>query len=84
VNYTRFSLKMQYLQDLEQWWAFIDPKWIVDWSRSNKTALNLEFEVGRKLGEHVCGWVRPGVGLWGDNVIGAYDWQLEVGVRYMF
>ncbi len=83
VNFTRFSLKMD-MPRLEQWWAYIEPRWIVDWARSNKTALNLEFEVGRKLGEHYRVWVGPGVGLWGDGVTGSYDWQLEVGVRYMF
>jgi len=83
VSFTRFSLKMN-MPSMDQWWALFEPRWIVDWTRSNKTALNLEFEVGRKMGEHYRAWVRPGVGLWGDTVIGSYDWQLEVGVRYMF
>jgi hypothetical protein len=83
VNFTRFRPKVNTVWS-EQWWTILEPTWIVDWTRSNKTALNLEFEVGRKLGEHYRAWVRPGTGLWGDNVIGSYDWQLEVGVRYMF
>jgi len=60
------------------------PVQAVDWTRSNKTALNLEFEVGRKLREHYRTWVKPGVGLWGDNVTNSYNWYLEAGVRYMF
>ncbi len=83
VNYTKFRPKVNTIWE-EQWWTSLEPSWIVDWTRSNKTALNLEFEVGRKLGKHYRMWVRPGIGLWGDTVIGSYDWQFEVGMRYMF
>jgi hypothetical protein len=83
VNYTKFRPKVDTVWG-EQWWTIFEPTWIVDWTRSNKTALNLEFEVGRKLGEHYRTWVKPGVGLWGDDVISSYRWQLEAGVRYMF
>ena len=83
VNYSKFRPKVVTAWG-EQWWTIFEPTWIVDWTRSNKTALDLEFEVGRKLGEHYRTWVRPGVGLWGDNVINSYDWYLEAGVRYMF
>ena len=83
ASYTRFSLRMD-MPKLEEWWAYIQPRWIVDWTKSNKTALNLEFEGGRKLGEHYRAWVKPAVGFWGDGVAGSYNWQLEAGVRYMF
>ena len=83
VNYTKFRSKVYTIWG-KQWWSSFEPTWIVDWTRSNKTALNLEFEVGRKLGEHYRTWVKPGVGLWGDDVINSYDWQLEAGVRYLF
>jgi hypothetical protein len=83
VNYTKFRPKVNTIWG-EQWWTSFEPTWIVDWTRSNKTALNLEFEVGRKLGEHYRTWVKPGVGLWGDTVTNSYDWYLEAGVRYMF
>jgi len=83
VNYTKFRPKVNMVWG-EQWWTILEPTWIVDWTRSNKTALNLEFEVGRKLGEHYRTWMRPGVGLWGDNVTNSYNWYLEAGVRYMF
>jgi hypothetical protein len=69
---------------LAEWWAYIQPRWIVDWTKSNKTALNMEFEGGRKLGEQYRVWVKPAVGFWGDGVTGSYNWQLEAGVRYMF
>jgi len=27
-------------------------------------------------------YLRPGVGIWGND--GLYDWNVEVGTRYMF
>jgi hypothetical protein len=29
-------------------------------------------------------YLRPGVGLWGDNIPPVYDWNIEVGLRYVF
>lgn len=29
-------------------------------------------------------FVRPGVGIWGRDLLGAYDWNIEGGIRYMF
>lgn len=29
-------------------------------------------------------YVRSGVGIWGRDLMGAYEWNVEVGIRYMF
>jgi len=29
-------------------------------------------------------YTRPGVGGFGRDLLGAYDWNVEAGVRYMF
>ena len=42
------------------------------------------FEVGRSLIGRLGVYVRPGIGVWGRDVIGAYDWNIEGGIRYMF
>ena len=55
-----------------------------DWDRCAKTSLTLEFEVGRSLVGRWGVFVRPGVGISGRDLIGAYDWNVEGGVRYMF
>jgi hypothetical protein len=68
----------------EKWWTIVQAVWQVDWERSRKTSMALEFEVGRSLVGRVGLFVRPGVGIWGRDVIGAYDWNIEGGIRYMF
>ena len=83
VNATRFNLEMT-TPWTPEWWTTIEPKLIVDWTKSGKTGMNLEFEVGRTLGPHYRTWVRGGAGLWGDGVAGSYDWITEAGIRYMF
>jgi hypothetical protein len=68
----------------ERWWTIAQAVWQVDWERSAKSSMTLEFEVGRNLIGRLGAFVRPGVGIWGRDLIGAYDWNIEVGVRYMF
>jgi hypothetical protein len=83
VNFTRFNLEMT-TPWTPEWWTTIESKLIMDWAKSGKTGMNLEFEVGRTLGPNYRTWVRGGTGLWGDGVFGSYDWIAEVGIRYMF
>jgi hypothetical protein len=68
----------------ERWWTIVQTVWQVDWERSRKTSMALEFEVGRSLVGRFGMFVRPGVGIWGRDMIGAYDWNIEGGIRYMF
>lgn len=56
----------------------------IDHSRGNQTGATLELEVGRFLNSHIAVWARPGFGNWGDQVPQVYNWDLEVGVRYLF
>ena len=46
----------------------------------------MTFEV--ELGRNVVGpwgmYLPPGVGIWGNDVAGAYEWNVEVGTRYIF
>jgi hypothetical protein len=46
--------------------------------------MTMEFEVGRNLIGRFGAFARPGVGIWGRTLPGAYDWNIEVGVRYIF
>ena len=56
----------------------------VDWERNGKTSMTVEFELGRNIVGRWGVFVRPGVGIWGRDVIGSYDWNIEGGVRYIF
>jgi hypothetical protein len=66
------------------WWSFVEPRFFVDWTQRAKTGSVLLFEGGRRLDEHWKLYVRPEVGLWGKDVPGAFNYGVEVGVRYMF
>jgi hypothetical protein len=83
VNYSRMKIGFDTPWG-QNWWTTVEPNFFIDWTQNAKTALNLEFEVGRKLGDHFRLWLRPAVGLWGTGVPGAYDWYTQVGIRYMF
>ena len=58
--------------------------WQVDWERSAKSSMTLELEVGRSVVGRLGVYVRPGVGILGRDLPGAYDWNIEAGVRFMF
>lgn len=68
----------------EHWWTQIQAVAQLDWQRDGKSSLTLEFEGGHRLTREWLLWVRPGIGVLGRDVIGAYDWSVEVGVRRMF
>lgn len=68
----------------DRWWTILQGVWQINWERNAKSSMTLEFEVGRNLIGRLGGFVRPGVGIWGRDLLGAYDWNIEAGVRYMF
>jgi hypothetical protein len=68
----------------ERWWTIIQSVWQVDFERSGKSSMVMEFEGGRNLVGRFGAYVRPGVGIYGRDLIGAYQWNVEVGIRYIF
>ncbi|HEY7129080.1 MAG TPA: hypothetical protein VH332_05380 [Nitrospira sp.] len=68
----------------QRWWTIVQSVWNVDFERGGKSSMVLEFEGGRNLIGRFGAYVRPGVGIYGRDVTGAYIWNIEVGVRYMF
>ncbi|HEX8751132.1 MAG TPA: hypothetical protein VF732_08465, partial [Nitrospira sp.] len=68
----------------QRWWTVINAVWQVDFERSGKSSMTMEFEGGRNLIGRLGAYVRPGVGIYGRDLTGAYIWNIEVGVRYMF
>jgi hypothetical protein len=68
----------------DKWWTIVQAVWQIDWERSAKSSMTMEFEAGRSLVGRFGAYIRPGVGIWGRDVAGAYQWNIEVGVRYMF
>ena len=68
----------------QRWWTIVQSVWNVDFQRSGKSSMVMEFEGGRNIIGRFGAYIRPGVGIYGRDVIGAYVWNIEVGVRYMF
>jgi len=68
----------------QRWWTIVQSVWHVDFERSGKSSMVMEFEGGRNLIGRFGAYIRPGVGIYGRDVTGAYIWNIEVGVRYMF
>ena len=68
----------------DHWWTQLEAVAQMDWERKEKTSMTLEFEGGYRFTKDWVGWVRPGVGVWGRSLPGAYDWNIEVGIRRMF
>jgi hypothetical protein len=66
-------------------YTFLEPQFTIDWERDAKTGLTIELEVGKILSRNIAAWVRPGIGaLNKDELPFVYDWNLEVGMRYIF
>ena len=68
----------------QRWRTIVQSVWNVDFERSGKSSMVMEFEGGRNLIGRFGAYVRPGVGIYGRDVIGAYVWNVEVGLRYVF
>jgi hypothetical protein len=88
ISYTKAQGRF-YTRWSENWWTELRLYLIVNWiatdtaARGN-TGSKIEFEVGRKLREHLRLYVRPGVGLWGIGQPTVYDWAVRTGIYYIF
>lgn len=83
VNYT--SLKTVWLTRWpDRYYTVVEPHFIIDHEHADRVGLTLEGEFGRFLDRNLALWVRPGVGLHGDNIPLVYNWNFEVGLRYIF
>ncbi|HMU56348.1 MAG TPA: hypothetical protein PKA61_15160 [Nitrospira sp.] len=67
-----------------KWWTVLNAVLQVNFVQNAKSSMTMEFEGGRNLVGTLGAYVRPGVGIWGRDLPGAYVWNIEVGVRYMF
>jgi hypothetical protein len=83
VSFTRAIAQINTIW-AERWWTTVQGQWQIDWERSAKSSMTLEFELGRSVVGRWGVFGRPGVGIWGRDLLGAFDWNIEVGIRYIF
>jgi hypothetical protein len=84
VNFTTLKPNL-----LTRWpnqvYTFLEPQFTIDWERNDKVGLTVELEVGKILTKNVAAWARPGVGVINRyELVQVYDWNFEVGMRYIF
>jgi hypothetical protein len=66
-------------------YTFLEPQFTIDWERDAKVGLTVELEVGKILSRNIAAWVRPGIGVINKYELPqVYNWNLEVGMRYIF
>ena len=65
-------------------YTFLEPQFTIDWERDSRVGLTVELEVGKLVSKNVAIWARPGVGVIHNDLPQVYDWNLEVGVRFVF
>ena len=65
-------------------WSIVHADWRVDWERSTRSSMTLELELGRNVVGKWGVFVRPGIGIYGQDLPGAYAWNINGGIRYMF
>jgi len=66
-------------------YTFLEPQFTIDWEHDAKIGLTVELEVGKILSRNIAAWARPGIGVINRNELPqVYEWNLEVGMRYIF
>jgi hypothetical protein len=83
VALTKLDLHMM-TQWSENTWTQAGGDFFVDWKGGEHTGLNLDLELGRNLGGGFAGFIRPGFGVFGEDVPGVVDWNVTVGLRWVF
>jgi hypothetical protein len=82
VSYT--SIKPVWLTRWpDRYYTVVEPNVIIDHERADRVGLTLEGEIGRFMDRNLALWARPGVGLHGDTIPQVYNWNFEVGLRYI-
>ena len=83
VHYTSLKAAM-----LTRWpgraYTVVEPQLVVDHERADRVGATLEAEGGKFIDRRTAVWVRPGIGLHGNDLPQVYNWALKVGVRYTF
>jgi hypothetical protein len=65
-------------------WTQLGGAFFMDWLGGEHGGITADAEVGMATSANLAFWVRPGVGLVGEDVPGVYDWSVLVGVRWLF
>ena len=65
-------------------WTQAGGELFVDWKGGDQVGMNFDVEIGTSFGSGMGMWIRPGIGVFGDEVPGVVDWSVEAGIRWVF
>jgi len=68
----------------DRWWTQLEAVTHVDRERKASNGMTPDFEGGHRFTKDWRIWVRPGVGLWGRNIPGTYERDIETSIRQTF
>ena len=83
INISNLSLRINTVW-AEKWWSVAQAGWMVNWERSTRGNMNLELEIGRNVVGKWGLFIRPGIGIFGRDLPGAYSWNIKGGIRYIY
>jgi len=83
INISNLSLRINTVW-AEKWWSVAQAGWMVNWEQSTRGNMNLELEIGRNVVGKWGVFIRPGIGIFGRDLPGAYSWNVQGGIRYIF
>lgn len=84
INYTQLRTILLTRWPKQRMYTVVDGQYFIDWERDARFGVLLEGEVGRFLSKNVALWLRPGVGIYDNDLPQVYKWNVEVGFRYIF
>jgi hypothetical protein len=83
VSFTTLKLNL-----LTRWrndvYTFVEPQLTIDWERGGALGLTIELEIGKLVSKNVGIWARPGIGIIHNDLPQVYNWNIEMGMRYVF
>lgn len=65
-------------------YTFLEPQFLVDWERNAKAGFMVELELGKLTSRNTAVWARPGLGVVRNDLPQIYQWNMEIGARYIF
>lgn len=68
----------------EHWWTLVSGSWAIDWNNRRANTLNLSGQVGYRFDPHWNVFAGAGGGVVGQDTFLGLDWNVQVGVRWVF
>lgn len=65
-------------------YTFVEASYFIDHERSDRVGATLKTELGRFYTSNTGLYVRPGIGLYRNDLPQVFNWSMEIGMRHLF